>query len=151
MEREMLFIERYSIDRRFYCRVEEIKTLEEWEIRWTPSEANARPWALKKVSAKDWESYSHRQLLNQLSSANLNVVNFQRELHAVIKNILVFSNIMQTEARKIIGEEAVGKALDDYEKFTASIVRTIRDIIPKSRFQRHHKKANLKLLRPSKS
>lgn len=127
------FIEKFYMEKRFYCRIRDIYNKNEWEISWERKSAQESSWRYKKSDASEWSKCSKSDLYKSLSFHKIDVFQFESELQSKIKNMIVFSNIMQNEAKKLLGDNIVEVSLSEYEKFAKSLVETIRQFLPEKK------------------
>ena len=130
MEKLIDFIEKYSIDKTFYCRVNDIYSKHEWEISWDKSESKGLAWSLKKADEDDRNLCSKAELIDLISFYNIDMVQFEAELQAKIKNMIVFVHLMQREAKKILGDDIIDVSLAEYDDFAKSLMDTIKKLLP---------------------
>ena len=50
----MDFIEKYSVEKRFYCRLTDVYRKCDWEVSWKRNEDKSKSWAFRTVNDVQW-------------------------------------------------------------------------------------------------
>lgn len=129
----MDFIEKYSVEKRFYCRLSDVYSKNEWEVSWKRSENTEKSWAFRAVDDHHWNYFSADELIKVLNHHKADIFGFEAELQSKIKNMIVFASLMQKEAKKIMGQDIVESSLAEYDEFANALMETIKQLLPNSK------------------
>ncbi|NRA45096.1 MAG: hypothetical protein HRU09_09100 [Oligoflexales bacterium] len=161
MKKYMDFIEKYSVEKRFYCRLFDVYRKNEWEVSWKRNDDKEKSWAFKSVNDVQWTYYSSAELIKILGHSKIDVFGFEAELQCKIKNMIVFASLMQKEAKKLMGNDIVESSMAEYDEFANSLMETIKQLLPDSKVDpnieadkgvlNHKKQPSLKLVTPNKN
>ena len=135
MKQYMAFIEKYAVEKRFYCRVHDVYKKNEWEVSWQRRDGGGekQSWAFKSLEAKQWDYFSSSELIQILNHNKVDVFGFEAELQCKIKNMIVFASLMQKEARKLMGDDIVEASIAEYDEFANAMIETIKQLLPEAK------------------
>ena len=133
MKKYMEFIEKYSVEKRFYCRLFDVYRKNEWEVSWKRNDDKDKSWAFRPVNDAQWAYYSSSELVKILNHHKIDIFGFEAELQCKIKNMIVFASLMQKEAKKIMGKDIVESSMAEYDEFANSLMETIKQLLPDSK------------------
>lgn len=126
----MDFIEKYSVEKRCYCRLGDVYRKNDWEVSWKRNDDKTKSWAFRAANDLQWTYYSSDELVKVLNHHKVDIFSFETELKCKIKNMIVFAALMQKEAKKIMGQDIVETSLAEYDEFANSLMETIKQLLP---------------------
>lgn len=130
MKQYIEFMEKYSIERRFYCRAYDVARQIEWEIYWNQGNDRRKSWGLKMTTEQEWNWYNGEQLVMLMDRYSIDMPLVESELVATIKSMLVLSSLMTADAEKLLGQDIVSLAMEEHEDFTRALVSAIKNYLP---------------------
>ena len=131
MKKYLNFIEKYSLEDKFYCKLTDIYKKGRWEVHWNPREHGAKqPWKIKYEADDHWTYCHKRELLDYIYKYKVDILQFEDELISKIKSMIVFSVMMHDEAKTLLGKDIVKTSLKEYEDFAESFVQALKKLLP---------------------
>lgn len=133
MEKLMAFIEDYSLERKFYTRIDDIYRSQKWEIYYkhnSENSSNPHTWNVKKIEDKNWLTLNKGEMIRFIYKNNIDIINFEMELQTSIKNLIVFTHLLQKQAKKLLGKDIVEKTNSEYEDFAKNLINSIKKFLP---------------------
>jgi hypothetical protein len=126
------FLENHAIDKNFYCRAYNFAGTTEWEIHWKHKANKKKCWGLKRTIETEWCWYTAAQLPEVIAAFNISVETIESEMISNIKSMVVYSNLMLEEAKRVLGENIISDAMIEYHEFTQALISCLKQHLPLS-------------------
>lgn len=140
MQQLIDFLENHAIDKNFYCRAHNYAGTTEWEVHWKHKPNQKRCWGVKRTLDAEWSWYTSKQLADVLSAFNINTDLIESEMVSNIKSMVVYSNLMLEEAKRVLGENIIADAMIEYHEFTQALISCLKQHVPLTDADKAHAK-----------
>ena len=127
MEKLLNFIDDYVFEPQLYFRVPSLYTNGMYEIQWI--NAAKLKWRLRPVGTKDWLEVDTNEIISQLNTHQLNLIDFEQKLRASVLQQVAFVNTFMTKAEAIFGKDAIDGAIKSNADFLKEIENTVKALI----------------------
>jgi hypothetical protein len=131
MQHLLDFIHDHVVEEQLYLVVE--TPAGDLELIWQRS-GSADVWQVRPSGCEGpWELVPRSDLLRHLAARAANMVDLERQLHGLVATQIVFADLILRDAHKLLGDDAVRKALRSYREFVALLQASVRQLLEPAR------------------
>jgi hypothetical protein len=131
MQHLLDFIHDHVVEEQLYLVVE--TPAGDLELMWQRS-GIADVWQVRPIGCEGpWELVPRHDLLRSLEARAANMVDLERALHGLVATQIVFADLILRDAHKLLGDDAVRKALRSYREFVALLQASVCQLLEPAR------------------
>jgi hypothetical protein len=133
MQHLLDFIHDHVVEDQLYLVVE--TPAGDLELIWQRASSSlADTWQVRPSGCEGpWQHVPRNDLLRHLEVRGANMDDLERELHGLVATQIVFADLILRDAQKLLGDDAVRKALRSYREFVALLQASVRQLLEPAR------------------